>query len=52
MNQRLSAFEQYLRKEEKSENTIEKYLRDVRGFLGFLAGKIYANRLLCLTRNT
>lgn len=39
MNQRLSAFEQYLRKEEKSENTIEKYLRDVRGFLGFLAGQ-------------
>lgn len=39
MNQRLSAFEQYLRKEEKSENTIEKYLRDARGFLGFLAGQ-------------
>lgn len=39
MNQRLSAFEQYLRKEEKSENTIAKYMRDVRGFLVFLAGQ-------------
>lgn len=33
MNQQLLAFEQCLRKEEKSENTIKKYLRDVRGFL-------------------
>ena len=39
MNQRLSAFEQFLRKEEKSENTIAKYMRDVRGFLAFLAGQ-------------
>lgn len=39
MNQQLSAFERYLRKEEKSAATIEKYLRDVRGFLAFLAGR-------------
>lgn len=39
MKQQLSAFEQYLHKEEKSENTIAKYLRDVRGFLVFLAGQ-------------
>lgn len=37
MDQLLSAFEQYLCKEEKSLATIEKYLRDVRGFLVFLA---------------
>lgn len=40
MNQRLSAFEQYLRQEEKSTATIEKYIRDVRGFLSFLVGRV------------
>ena len=39
MEQQLSAFEQYLRKEEKSAATIEKYLRDVQGFLVFVTGQ-------------
>ena len=32
-------FEQYLKEEEKSEATIEKYLRDVRTFAEYLAGR-------------
>lgn len=33
--QTLDEFANHLREEEKSEATIEKYLRDVRHFLGF-----------------
>ena len=33
----LTRFEDYLREEEKSHATIEKYLRDVRRFLSFLS---------------
>lgn len=32
-------FKKYLREEEKSENTIEKYLRDVRAFSAYLGGE-------------
>lgn len=39
MNEQLSAFKRYLHEEEKSRATIEKYMRDVRGFLVFLAGR-------------
>lgn len=34
-NSMIGDFESYLRSDEKSENTIEKYLRDVRTFSGF-----------------
>ena len=47
-------FKKYLREEEKSENTIEKYLRDVRAFAACLncvevtkeAAIAYKNKLL------
>ena len=39
MNELLSAFKRYLHGEEKSRATIEKYTRDVRRFLTFLAGR-------------
>ena len=39
MKGQLSAFEHHLRREEKSRATIEKYQRDVQGFLAFLAGR-------------
>ena len=32
----IDCFKKYLREEEKSENTIEKYLRDVRAFAAYL----------------
>lgn len=32
------AFEKYLRREEKSDNTVKKYLRDVRAFAAYLNG--------------
>ena len=35
---KIYGFESYLRNEEKSAATIEKYLRDVRSFLSFLSG--------------
>ena len=34
----IDCFKKYLREEEKSENTIEKYLRDVRAFAAYLGG--------------
>ncbi len=34
----IERFRKYLRKEEKSENTIQKYLRDARAFAAYLAG--------------
>lgn len=36
----IQRFECYLRADEKSENTIEKYLRDIRAFMAFADGKI------------
>lgn len=35
----LDAFERYLREDEKSKATIEKYLRDVRHFMEYANGK-------------
>ena len=37
-NEAIDCFKKYLREEEKSENTIEKYLRDVRAFAAYLSG--------------
>ena len=34
----LTEFEQYLHHEEKSQATIEKYMRDVRAFLNYMTG--------------
>lgn len=50
----IQSFKKYLREEEKSENTIEKYLRDVRTFAVYLSGAevikesviAYKNKLL------
>ena len=50
----IQSFKKYLREEEKSENTIEKYLRDVRAFAVYLSGAevikesviAYKNKLL------
>ncbi len=38
-NDDLQKFKVYLKEEEKSDATIEKYLRDIRCFYGFLAGR-------------
>lgn len=51
----ISAFYRYLKSEEKSENTIEKYMRDVRAFFAFSRGRnltkemavAYKNKLIC-----
>ncbi len=34
----IECFKKYLREEEKSENTVQKYLRDVRAFAAYLGG--------------
>lgn len=39
MEKNLETFEQELRKQEKSRNTIEKYIRDTKRFLDFLDGR-------------
>ena len=38
-NEIVKRFEQYLYEEEKSDNTIEKYMRDIRFFREWLGGK-------------
>ena len=38
-DERIEEFRQYLISEEKSDNTIEKYLRDVKAFAAFVAGR-------------
>ena len=38
-NSMIGDFENYLRTDEKSDNTIEKYLRDVRAFSAFTEAK-------------
>lgn len=51
----ISAFYRYLKSEKKSENTIEKYMRDVRVFFAFSCGRnlskevavAYKNKLIC-----
>ena len=51
----IECFKKYLREEEKSENTVQKYLRDVRAFTAYLGGAevtkksviAYKNKLLC-----
>ena len=51
----IECFKKYLREEEKSENTVQKYLRDVRAFAAYLGGAevtkksviAYKNKLLC-----
>ena len=51
----ISVFSRYLESEEKSENTVQKYLRDVRAFAVYLSGTeitnesviTYKNKLLC-----
>ena len=35
-NNQIAAFAAYLKSEEKSENTIEKYIRDVRAFIAYM----------------
>lgn len=42
---RISAFKQYLISEEKSDNTIEKYLRDVKAFAVFLEDREISKEL-------
>ena len=51
----IDCFKKYLREDEKSENTVQKYLRDVRAFAAYLGGAevtkksviAYKNKLLC-----
>ena len=51
----IADFSRYLESEEKSENTVQKYLRDVRAFAAYLGGAevtkksviAYKNKLLC-----
>ena len=43
--EKISQFRQYLIAEEKSANTVDKYLRDVQVFTGFLAGREVAKEI-------
>ena len=45
-NQMTSEFEIELRNDEKSELTVEKYLRDIRRFIAFSSGKQIDKSLL------
>ncbi len=45
-DQSLEVYENYLREQEKSKNTVEKYLRDVRHFFGFAADREISRELM------
>lgn len=47
----VQSFKKYLRKEEKSENTIEKYLRDVRVFTEYLGGVEVTKEIVIAYKN-
>lgn len=44
-------FVSYLQNDEKSENTIEKYSRDIRAFLNFASGKMITKNLVIAYKN-
>lgn len=47
----LTAFRNYLQNEEKSTATVEKYLRDVRAFFDFLAGRTLTKEVVVAYKN-
>ena len=47
----IQSFKKYLREEEKSKNTIEKYLRDVRAFAAYLGGAAVTKEMVIAYKN-
>ena len=47
----IGCFKKYLREEEKSENTIEKYLRDVQAFAAYLGGAAVTKEAVIAYKN-
>ena len=47
----LNQFKFYLLREEKSENTMEKYLRDLRAFAEFTSGNIITKEMVIEYKN-
>lgn len=47
----IQRFEQYLRSEEKSENTVEKYMRDIRTFVAHLNGTEVTKEIVIIYKN-
>lgn len=47
----IERFEKYLQEEEKSKNTIEKYLRDIRAFIAYLDGTEVAKEAIISYKN-
>lgn len=47
----IGCFKKYLQEEEKSENTIEKYLRDVRAFAAYLGGAAVTKETVIAYKN-
>ena len=47
----IECFKKYLREEEKSENTVQKYLRDVRAFAVYLSGTEITNESVITYKN-
>lgn len=39
-NEMITNYQEYLKDEERSMATVEKYMRDVRKFVGYLAGEL------------
>lgn len=50
-DEKIQEFKMYLQREEKSENTIEKYIRDIRGFAEFLCGVEITKELVIEYKN-
>ncbi len=50
-NEKIEAFGTYLRNEEKSENTIQKYLRDARAFIVYQNGAVVTKETVIAYKN-
>ena len=50
-NKEIEKFRNYLREEEKSENTMEKYIRDVTAFSAFCDGTITKDTVIAYNQN-
>ena len=50
-DQQIAAFSTYLKSEEKSENTIEKYIRDVRAFTVYINGAEVTKEMVIAYKN-
>ena len=48
----IAEYKSYLYKEEKSRNTVSKYIRDIRAFSAFMDGGLVEKKIFCMEGKT